>query len=411
MASYINTAAPAAASLNTNERKEKYTILVNTQAYKINPAKICAEAFRLFLSLCENSNGANLLMLCDTSYMNSYLEMVPKLADSICMENSQSLAWLVATLGPYSRSDFEPQRIAVIAFFSSVLKHKLNEQTVLTENILEMLLDVQSDSSPIVKQLSLRGLGYAAEHLSHDFISRYCSGILNALLQGLNYQNISLEFQVTLEAMHSLSKLLKVAEKKYLGQCQVTAAVRIKPFLEQDNCNLRSASFRLLGDLAVSIGLHEEFQEQVNGNLIPLLLHLRDEDIQVVKACKYTLRMIASFLGSDKFKNMIHDHVLEEANLHYVQFIMDLVKVMAEDAQELFPQLIMTCLSHFKSPWVEIRSYAALLSGLLFSNLTEENKTQVSMDTITYRLLQLLKDEQAEVRARAVEAIAYVFIT
>lgn len=384
--------------------------MLNKEAYKLHPAKICADTFKLFLTACENTQAAAMLTLCDTTSMNSYLEMVPRLADNICTENSQSLAWLVASLGPYSRSDFEPQRIAVIAFFSTVFNHKLNEETVLTENILEMLLDVQSDNSCIVKQLSLRGLGYAAEHLSSELVTRYCQGILNALLQGLDYQNIVTESQVIHEAMLSFSKLLNVADKKQLGQCQITAAVRIKPFLEQENVNLRRAAFRLLGDLATSIGQNEEFREQIHGSLIALFLHLCDDDPLVVKACKYTLKRVAVFLESVKFNNMIQDHILEEANLHYSQFITDLVKVMAEELQELFPQLIMTCLSYFKSPWIEVRSYAALLAGLLYSQLSEESKVQVSSDTVSYRLLQLLKDEQAEVRARAIEAIAYIFV-
>lgn len=69
----------------------------------------------------------------------------------------------------------------------------------------------------------------------------------------------------------------------------------------------------------------------------------------------------------------------------------------------------MTCLSYYKSPWTQIRANAAFLTGVLYSLLREENKKQISFDTITYRLLQLLKDDQEEVRARAVEAVAYLF--
>lgn len=85
------------------------------------------------------------------------------------------------------------------------------------------------------------------------------------------------------------------------------------------------------------------------------------------------------------------------------------VTLQAEDLQDLFPQLILTCILYFKSSWIEIRAHAALLAGLLYSQLNADNKLQVSVDTVCYRLLQLLKDEQPEVRARAVEAIAYMF--
>lgn len=69
----------------------------------------------------------------------------------------------------------------------------------------------------------------------------------------------------------------------------------------------------------------------------------------------------------------------------------------------------MTSLSYYKSPWLQIRANAALLTGVLYSQLKDEYKSQITFDTVTYRLLQLLKDDQQEVRARAVEAIAYLF--
>lgn len=68
----------------------------------------------------------------------------------------------------------------------------------------------------------------------------------------------------------------------------MTAAVRIKPLLERDDVQLRQAAFQLLGDLADSVGPNEGFKDQVYGNLIALILHLQDEDQQVIKV--YFLR-------------------------------------------------------------------------------------------------------------------------
>lgn len=69
----------------------------------------------------------------------------------------------------------------------------------------------------------------------------------------------------------------------------------------------------------------------------------------------------------------------------------------------------MNSLSYYKSPWAQIRANAALLTGALYSQMNQESRAQISFDTVTYRLLQLLKDDQQEVRARAVEAISYLF--
>lgn len=76
-------------------------------------------------------------------------------------------------------------------------------------------------------------------------------------------------------------------EGQRLSTFQVTAAVRIKPLLGQEDVELRRAAFRLLGDLPLSLNVeqhkNEAFKEQIQGNLITLLLHLCDPDQEVIK--------------------------------------------------------------------------------------------------------------------------------
>lgn len=86
--------------------------------------------------------------------------------------------------------------------------------------------------------------------------------------------------------MLSFSKLLQKMEGYKLSSFQITAAVRIKPLLSQENLDLRRAAFRLFGDLTSSINAEsksEAFKEQLEGNLVTFLLHLSDPDVDVVK--------------------------------------------------------------------------------------------------------------------------------
>lgn len=187
LASYIGTAAPVD---GITEKKEKHIFIPNRDAYKLEPAKVCKETFKLFLHVSGNVNASNILLQMDVTSINGFIEMVDPLADVVCLENAQSLAWLVASLGPYSRSDYDPQRIAVTAFFTALLRNNVNGQTLLAENILELLLDVHSDLNFTIRKLCYRGLGHAAEYLNPDLILRFSNNILNALLQGLDYHNI-----------------------------------------------------------------------------------------------------------------------------------------------------------------------------------------------------------------------------
>lgn len=86
------------------------------------------------------------------------------------------------------------------------------------------------------------------------------------------------------------------------------------------------------------------------------------------------------------------------------------LSLKAEDLQDLFSLFVMTCLSYLKSPWIEIRGHAALVVGLLYSQLNAENKPRVSLDMVCDRLLKLLSDEHPDVRIRAVQATAYLFL-
>ncbi|KAF5298497.1 hypothetical protein FQR65_LT01276 [Abscondita terminalis] len=412
-ASYIGTAAPVTSILRNSSKKEKYSIIPNREAYKINPLNVCTETLRTFLECVGYSTVSQSLIENNVESIQQFLEMVPSLTESVCTTLPQNYAWLISCMAPYLKSEVENQRIAAVAFLAYSIQYAPKTETVVLESVVEMLLSTQSDASFTARQILLRGIGFVAEFLTWDLVSRNYDTFLNIFMQGLDYNTVSNESGLTLEAMLGFSKLLRVPEIQQLYSQQVKAAMRIKPLFEHVDVPLREAAFRLLGDLASSIcdiKQHEAFREQVCGSLIALLLHLCDDQLNVIKACKYSLRKLTPFLNSAEVNRMIQDHLLEEATLHYADFIADLVKVMAKELIELFPVFLMTCVSYFKSSWVEIRAYSALLAGLLYSQIinTDVSK-QVSIETVCHRLMQLLKDENPQVRTRAVQAIACLF--
>lgn len=288
LASYLGTQAPA-----TQSNK---SFIINRDALKLSPAKLALETFRLFLQCCEFNKMATSLLTFSTDFTDleqqpdGFLAVVGNLVENVCIEHSESLAWMVACLGPFIRAELEPQRIAVVAFFTYLIKHKASDyQTVLVENLLEMILDVQTDQCCTVRKIALQGLGFAVEYLNNELITRHCNPIISVLMNSLDYHNIGNESAVILEGMLSFSKLLTTLENYKFSAFQVTAAVRIKPLLGQDDVNLRRASFRLLGDLTQSLNADanlDAFKEQIHGNLITLMLHLCDPDIYVIKVIK-----------------------------------------------------------------------------------------------------------------------------
>lgn len=166
----------------------------NRKLFKLNPAKVALDTFKLFLLCCGSSRSAASLLLCthleEDKDLVHFQQMVLSLVESVSIEKNDIMSWLVASLGPYIRSDIEPQRIAATCFFANLLKIKASEQIMLSENLIEMLLDVQSDSCCMVRKLAIEGLGNGMDSLSIELIVRHSNSILSALMQGLDYSNV-----------------------------------------------------------------------------------------------------------------------------------------------------------------------------------------------------------------------------
>lgn len=50
--------------------------------------------------------------------------------------------------------------------------------------------------------------------------------------------------------------------------------------------------------------------------------------IYLLQACKYALRQASPLLGGEKINTMIRDHLIDAGNLHYPDFVADLVKII-----------------------------------------------------------------------------------
>ena len=82
--------------------------------------------------------------------------------------------------------------------------------------------------------------------------------------------------------------MLQVVDVEYVQGVQVSVALRIKPFFENESPHVREAAFSVFGDLAKYGGSNSKaFQEQVAGNFVCLLLHLDDSSKTVVKVLSF----------------------------------------------------------------------------------------------------------------------------
>uniref|UniRef100_A0A8U7NY87 Maestro heat like repeat family member 1 n=1 Tax=Corvus moneduloides TaxID=1196302 RepID=A0A8U7NY87_CORMO len=314
---------------------------------------------------------------------------------------------IVRSLIPVLGSVFECQRVTSTAFLAELLNHNVVNDLILLEPLLDALTALEKDSCLLVRILALRGLGNVASGCPEKVgaIRRHGSQLLASMVNGMDDKDDPNNL-VALEAMSSLSKLLDHLEERDVQSMLLHVAIRIRPFFDSEQPDLRRSSIVLFGNLSrFGRADSEVFSEQVLNGLVTLLLHLQDPCPDVVKACKFALRMCGPCLGCEGLREMFGNHLREERGLHYGEFINDVCKFLMRSHPALLSRLISTNLFYFKSPWRELRAAAPMFIGFLVLHVDEEQGQQVDLDQLISALKLLLKDPVPAVRIKVAETL------
>uniref|UniRef100_A0A8C4D9K4 Maestro heat-like repeat family member 1 n=1 Tax=Dicentrarchus labrax TaxID=13489 RepID=A0A8C4D9K4_DICLA len=250
---------------------------------------------------------------------NTHITGVTLLARAMSKHAGPRLPAIVECLCPSLNNIYECQRITVTAFFSELLNHHVVTELMLIDVLMNNMMERISDPCCTVRMLSVRGLGNIAvgspEKVQYSHIYNSTSKL------------------ITLEAMSGLSKVLLYLDKKNVHLLVVYIFMKIKPFLESENDEIRCASIHLMGNLSKFGSGEPVFKDQIHNVLVSLLLHLVDPNPQVVKACKYAMRVCAPVVGSEQITAMFQNHLHDDKSLHYGEFINDLTKYLVRHTQ------------------------------------------------------------------------------
>ncbi|KAG7469785.1 hypothetical protein MATL_G00132540 [Megalops atlanticus] len=332
-----------------------------------------------------------------------HVDGITLLARSMAKHAGPRLPAIVEGLCPSLNNIYECQRITVTAFFSELLNHHVVTELMMMDVLMNNMMERISDPCGTVRMLAIRGLGNIAVG-SPEKVNKYAKELLAAMSSGMEEKDDPGK-HITLEAMSGLSKVLLYLDKKNVQLLVVYIFMKIKPFLESDNDEIRCASITLLGNLSKFGSGEPVFRDQIHNVLVSLLLHLSDPSPQVVKACKYAMRVCAPVVGSEQITSMFQNHLHEDKGLHYGEFINDLTKYIIQDFPGMLNFYHITVIQFFKSNWAEVRASAAMFIGFLLGNLPEEYFSHMNMGSLTKGLVQLLQDPDPLVRAKAAEAM------
>ncbi|KAM6935903.1 maestro heat-like repeat-containing protein family member 1 isoform 2-T2 [Lycodopsis pacificus] len=321
---------------------------------------------------------------------NTHVAGVTLLARAMAKHAGPRLPSIVECLCPSLNNIYECQRITVTAFFSELLNHHVVTELMLMDVLMNNMMERISDPCCTVRMLAVRGLGNIAGG-SPEKVNKYAKELLAAMSSGMEEKDDPGKL-ITLEAMSGLSKVLLNLEKKNVHLLVVYIFMKIKPFLESENDEIRCASIHLMGNLSKFGSGEPVFKDQIHNVLVSLLLHLVDPNPQVVKACKYSMRVCAPVVGSEQITTMFQNHLHDEKSLHYGEFINDLTKYLIQDFPGMLNFYHISVMQFFKSNWAEVRAAAAMFIGFLLGNLQEEHFSHLNMGTITKGLVMLLQD-------------------
>ncbi|XP_014811632.1 PREDICTED: maestro heat-like repeat-containing protein family member 1 isoform X1 [Calidris pugnax] len=326
------------------------------------------------------------------------------LARAMARHAGPRLPLIVKNLIPTLNSVFDSQRVTTTAFFAELLNSNVVNDLILLETMMDNMTGRQKDSCMLVRMLALRGLGNIASG-SPEKVRKHGAKLLASMVNGMDDKDDPQNL-VALEAMSSLSKLLDHLEERDVQSMLLHIAIRIRPFFDSEQPDLRQSSIVLFGNLTkFSQGHCEVFVEQILNGLVTLLLHLQDPKPEVVKACKFALRMCGPNMGCEGLCDMFLNHLQEERSLHYGEFMNNVCKHLMQCYPEMLNRLILTNLFYFKSNWVDIRAAAPMFIGFLVLHVDEEQCQQVDLDQLISALNLLLKDPVPAVRMKVAETL------
>uniref|UniRef100_A0A8C2WGZ5 Maestro heat-like repeat family member 1 n=1 Tax=Cyclopterus lumpus TaxID=8103 RepID=A0A8C2WGZ5_CYCLU len=367
------------------------------QTASVHVAGVAADALRILLARAQLDEVMKRLDE-DNAWdamkeQGSHTAGVTLLARAMAKHAGPRLPAIVESLCPSLNNIYECQRITVTAFFSELLNHHVVTELMLMDVLMNNMMERISDPCCTVRMLAVRGLG----NIATGSPEKVRPPLSDYFYTGSSFLP-SLRKLITHEAMSGLSKVLVYLDKKNVHLLVVYIFMKIKPFLESENDEIRCASIHLMGNLSKFGSGEAVFKDQIHNVLVSLLLHLVDPSPEVVKACKYSMRVCAPVVGSEQITAMFQNHLHDEKSLHYGEFINDLTKYLIEDFPGMLNFYHISVIQFFKSNWAEVRAGAAMFIGMT-------SKTTRVDAWVRNGLVMLLQDPAPVVRVKAAEAM------
>ncbi|CAM5072129.1 unnamed protein product [Eretmochelys imbricata] len=248
----------------------------------------------------------------------------------------------------------EEQRTIALAFCTEFLQSP-SIDTILTRSALQaQLMDLTKDANSIIRRLSLRGLGsivFQPEKVQ----------FLRAQLPAILAMFYDRDGRRVMEAMHKAADIIYLLNREGLGSISQDIAVSLRPFIDDEKGSVRSAAIVLLGHVVSRVQDPDKpfVQQEIIHCLLPLLLHLEDQEESVKLSCKLTLFRCAVFLRWAHLKTISRSLAWDGSS----QLLKCVWICLMQNNESHIPKFLFQALQYLESSQTTIRHSAARFIG------------------------------------------------
>nr|XP_048690097.1 maestro heat-like repeat family member 5 [Caretta caretta] len=215
-------------------------------------------------------------------------------------------------------------------------------------------MDWTKDANSIIRRLSLRGLGsivFQPEKVQ----------FLRAQLPAILAMFCDRDGRRVMEAMHKAADINYLLNREGLGSISQDIAVSLRPFIDDEKGSVRSAAIVLLGNVVSRVQDPDKpfVQQEIIHCLLPLLLHLEDQEESVKLSCKLTLFRCAVFLRWAHLKTLSRSLAWDGSS----QLLKCVWICLMQNNESHIPKFLFQALQYLESSQTTIRHSAARFIG------------------------------------------------
>jgi hypothetical protein len=370
------------------------------------PAKDAQQLLKNFLVCVEDEEVLEKLDkngVIDKCIGNQHADGIQDVLEAICKAHPEQIKPMFDFVKPFIIRTFLGQRVAATSMISVLLNNVKNDRETVHDAVNALLSRCGTDEKVVVKTYALRGLANITKH-PKDVMHKYATPVIGALNTCLEDSDEG----IILESMKSIKQIFAIADDDYVALLLMNLCVRLKPAFEKSNPLIRESSILLYGTLARfckgSVG--DALINNIHAYLPTIIVHLQDDNKEVVKACKEALRMLTPELGSKAFTELFKQECFDaDKTIELDKFTDEFAATWVKEFPERISDMVMHLVLFYKSSWDGCVTSATLITGHIIAKISDDQRKRVNLKHTCTGLVGLLKSPSSIIREKAAKIL------